>query len=214
MNRIHHFAAAWIAVVGLIAGAIAIAQDSKRSESKEAAEPKLPPGWTQEDLQAMMTAGAPGKMHEHLAKDVGVWHGKSTMWMAPDTEPLKSEIVSTIKPILDGRFTHCEIKGEIPGMGPYHAFGIYGYDNVSKEFVSTWIDNHGTGIMNGTGELSRDGKTMTWKFNYNCPITKKPAVLREVETTTGPKTKTLEAFGAEPKSGKVFKMMSIELTKK
>ena len=27
--------------------------------------------------------------------------------------------------------------------------------------------------MNGTGELSDDGKTMTWKYTFNCPITKK-----------------------------------------
>ena len=44
---------------------------------------QLPPGWTAEDMQAMMAAGTPGKMHEHLAKDVGMWQGKTTMWMAP-----------------------------------------------------------------------------------------------------------------------------------
>ncbi len=38
--------------------------------------------------------------------------------------------------------------------------------------------------------------------------------MREVETITGPKTKTLEMFGADPQTGKEFKMMSIELTKK
>jgi hypothetical protein len=69
-------------------------------------------------------------------------------------------------------------------------------------------------MMIGNGELSRDGKTLTWKFTYNCPITKKPAVMQQVETVTGPKTKTLEMVGADPKSGKQFKMMSIELTKK
>lgn len=59
-----------------------------------------------------------------------------------------------------------------------------------------------------------DGKTTNWTFNVNCPITKKPTVMREVETITGPKTKTLEMFGADPQTGKEFKMMSIELTKK
>jgi hypothetical protein len=102
----------------------------------------------------------------------------------------------------------------MPGMGPYVTIGIVGFDNVSKKFVANWIDNHGTGMMNGTGELSRDGKTLTWKFTYNCPITKKPALMRQIETATGPSTKTLEVFGAEPKSGKEFKMMQIELTKK
>ena len=116
------------------------------------------------------------------------------------------------------RSVHCVKLGrEAEGLDfpPYPGeLGKRIYDNVSKEFVSSWIDNHSTGIMNGKGELSADGKTLTWKFTFNCPITQKPAVLREVETITGPNTKTLEMFGAEPKSGKVFKMMSIELTKK
>jgi hypothetical protein len=214
MTRLHHFAAAWIAAAGLVAGAIAIAQDSNSSKSKQAPETQLPPGWTQDDLQAMISAGTPGKMHQFLAKDVGAWTGKATMWMAPGAEPTKSESTATVKPMLDGRFTQCEVKGEMPGMGPYVTIGIVGFDNVSKKFVANWIDNHGTGMMNGTGELSRDGKTLTWKFTYNCPITKKPALMRQIETATGPNTKTLEVFGAEPKSGKEFKMMQIELTKK
>jgi hypothetical protein len=208
MFRKHLLTTALIAV----ATTTAIAQEGQKSKSEPGFT--LPPGWTQEDLQAMMTAASPGKMHQLLAKDVGDWNGKSTMWMAPGADPLKSEVTSTIKPMLDGRFTHCEVKGDMPGMGPFVTIGIMGFDNVSKKFVANWIDNHGTGMMNGTGELSKDGKTLTWKFTYNCPITKKPALMRQIETNTGPNTKTLEVFGAEPKSGKEFKMMQIELTRK
>jgi hypothetical protein len=67
--------------------------------------------------------------------------------------------------------------------------------------------------MTGTGDLSSDGKTITWNFLYNCPIAKKPVAMREIETTDG-NSKTLEMFGADPKSGKEYKMMRIELTKK
>ena len=38
--------------------------------------------------------------------------------------------------------------------------------------------------------------------------------MRQVEKTTGPDTKTLEMFGPDPKSGKEYKMMTIELTRK
>jgi hypothetical protein len=69
-------------------------------------------------------------------------------------------------------------------------------------------------MMQGVGELSDDGKKLTWKFKANCPLTKKPVAMREIETVTGPNTKTLEMWGADPKSGKEFKMMEIELTKK
>ena len=215
MNCKRLFAPALIAVLGFVAAkSLVIAAPAKDSKPAGQPEFKLPPGWTEEDMKACIIAGTPGDMHKHLAKGVGVWEGKNTMWMVPGGDPMKSESTATVTLVMDGRFTKCEVTGDMPGMGPYHGVGIYGYDNVSKKFVSTWIDNHGTGIMNGVGELSADGKTTTWKYTVNCPITKGPVVMREVETITGPKTKTLEMFSADPKSGKEFKMMSIELTKK
>jgi hypothetical protein len=194
----------------------AVAADPPKDAKPAAAQPeiKLPPGWTEADMQACILAGTPGKMQEHLAKGAGTWDGKTTMWMGPDTEPMKSTCTSTATSIMDGRHLKVEIAGDMPGMGPYRGLGLYGFDNVAGRFVSTWIDNQGTGIMTGTGELSADGKTLTWRHTYTCPITKKPAVMREVETTTGPTTKTLDMFGADPKSGREYQMMRIELTKK
>lgn len=217
MNRRTLFAPALVVAVGLgaVIGSLAIAEAPKDSPKPAgSAEAKLPPGWTEADMQACMMAGTPGKMHEHLAKGVGEWHGKSTMWMAPGAEPGTSECKAAVRSIMDGRFTQVEHTGEVPGMGPYNGLGVNGFDNVSKKFVSTWIDNMGTGIMQGEGELSPDGKTITWKFTYNCPVTNKPAVMRQIEEITGPDTKTIEMFAAEPKSGEEYKMMTIELSKK
>ena len=214
MKRNHLIAFAFIAAVGLagVVASIAVAQPSK--DSKAAGQPQLPPGWTAADVQAFAVAGTPGAMHAHLAKGIGEWHCKTTMWMAPGAEPIRGEGKTSVTSAMDGRYTRCEITGDMPGMGPYHAEGFYGFDNVTQQFVSTFIDNHSTGINTGTGQLSPDGKVLTWAFTHNCPITKKPAIIREVETITGADTKTLEMFGTDPKSGKEFKMMSIELTRK
>ena len=208
------------AALGLasVAGSLAIAEapkDSRKSAKPAApAEAGLPPGWTAEDMQAVMAAGTPGEMHRHLAKGVGRWEGKSTMWMAPGAQPVTSKVTATVTSIMDGRFTQVAHSGEVPGMGPYNGLGVNGFDNVSKKFVSTWIDNMGTGIMQGEGELSQDGKQITWTFSYHCPVTKKPAVMRQVETITGPDTRTMEMFGTEPKGGEEYKMMTIELSRK
>jgi hypothetical protein len=208
--------AAIVVCVGLaaIVTSLAIAQSSTQAPAPGQPEVKLPPGWTAEDMQKFIKAATPGKMQELLAKDAGVWHTKCTMWMAPDTDPIMSEGKSTVTPMMDGRFTKCEMEGEVPGMGPYHGFAIYGYDNVSKEFVCTWLDNMGTGFANGVGKLSDDGKKLTWEFTANCPIRERPVVMREIETVTGPNTKTIEMFGTDHKSGKEFQMMKIEATKK
>lgn len=215
MNGKYLFAAALGAALGLATFAVAIAIADPPKDAKPAAqgEPQLPPGWTKEDFAAFIAAATPGKMHEHLKQDVGVWHGKNTMWMAPGAAPIESESSSTVAPLFDGRFTRCEIKGEMPGMGPYNGLMISGYDNITQKFVSTWIDNFSTSIAQGEGELSKDGKTLTWTFTCNCPLTKKPVAMRQIETVTGPGKKTLEMFGAEPKSGKEYQMMRIELTK-
>jgi hypothetical protein len=204
------------AAVAVVAALGSLALGVFAQEPKVATQPefKLPPGWTPADLQACVLAGTPGKMHEHLAKGVGVWDCKTTMWMGPGVEPMHSGGTMTVTSIMDGRYTQCEIAGEIPGMGPYRAAGVYGFDNVSQKFVSTFIDNHSTGIMSGTGELSADGKTLTWNYTHNCPITKKPSAMREIETITGPDTRTLVAFATDPKSGKELQSMSIEMTRK
>jgi hypothetical protein len=202
------------AACGLALASLAVADPVDDAKKSGAPEIQLPPGWTAEDMQAVVAAGTPGKMHEQLAKDAGQWHGKTTMWMSPGAQPMKGECKATVTPVMDGRFTKWEIEGEMPGMGPYHGLGFYGYDNVSQQFASTWIDNHGTGIMSGVGELSNDGKTITWTYTVNCPITKKPTTIREVDVLTGPDSRRLEMFGVEPKSGKEFKSMTIEFTRK
>ncbi len=221
MNRRSVYVSLFAAAGLVVIASVAIAQQAKdvvkegiKSAAGEIPELKLPPGWSESDMQACMMAGMPGEQHAHLAKDAGVWYGKNTMWMAPGAEAVQSECKATMTTMMDGRFLKCEVEGEMPGMGPFNGFGLYGYDNVSQKFVGTWIDNCGTGIMTGTGELSADGKVMTWTYTYNCPITKKPMTMREVDTTTGPSTKTMEMFGKDPKSGQEYKMMVIEYVRK
>jgi hypothetical protein len=210
------FASAIVAAFGLALAVASVAQADPAKDKAPAGlgDFKLPEGWTMEDLQACMAAGTPGEMHKKLGKEVGKWQGKHTMWMAPGAAPVTSECTATVTPLMDGRFVQTEFNGEIPGMGPYNGLGVTGFDNVSKKFQATWLDNHSTGIMIGTGEISDDGKTLTWKYECSCPITKKPTEMRQVETYSSPTSKKMEMFGTDPKSGKEFKMMSIELTKK
>lgn len=206
---------ALVAIWGLVAALSSVATADPAKDAKPSAPPefKLPPGWTLEDLQACMAAGTPGKMHERIAQEVGEWKGKSTMWMMPGADPVTTDCKCTVTAMMDGRFVQTSMTGEVPGMGPYKGFGIVGYDNVSQKFVALWLDNHSTGMMNGAGSMSDNGKVITWKYDFNCPMTKKPAVMRQIETMSGPNSKTLEMWGPEPKSGKEYKMMVIELTK-
>jgi hypothetical protein len=228
MNAKFRFAAALVAAATLVAAlsSLAVADPktdkpadkpaAKKPAAKEAAaapESQLPPGWTEADMKAFIAASTPGKEHEHLAKDVGVWLGKNTMWMTPGAPPVETDSKTTITPLFDGRFIKCELEGEMPGMGPYRGLAISGYDNVTQKFVSTWVDNFSTAMAKGEGELSKDGKTLTWAYECSCPLTDKPMSMRQIETSTGPNSKVIEMFGTEPKSGEEYKMMRIELTR-
>lgn len=199
--------------------ALAIASIVQADPAKEGAKPdlskfKLPKGWTMDDVMACMAAGVPGEMHKKLATDIGSWTGKQTVWMGPDSEPSTTECTSTVSPLMDGRFVKVDFSGVMEGVGPYNGLGIIGYDNVSKKIQAIWLDNHGTGMSLGTGEFSDDGKTLTIEYSYTCPVTKKPAKMRQVETYNSETSKSMEMFSADPKTGKEYKMMKIEMTKK
>jgi hypothetical protein len=203
-------AALGIAGAAFLAGSLATAEPPKDHGMGDF---KLPKGWTMEDMQTCMNAGMPGEMHAWMAKSAGTWNGKSTMWMAPDSEPMKSDCTSTLKSVMQGRYVQNEFAGDFPGMGPFSGMGFTGFDNVSQKFVGTWLDNHSTGIMTGTGTLSQDKKTLTWNYNYNCPITKTAKTMRQIETYTSPNEMTLEMFMTDPKTNVEYKMMRVEFTR-
>lgn len=210
-----------LAVLFLTASPFLVGCSSTKSDVQSTDRPKsaehgdmasmLPPGMTEADMMACMQAGTPGEEHALLAKSAGRWSGKSTMWMAPGTTPMTNACFATMTPLMDGRFVHAEYKGDMEGMGPFHGIGFYGFDNVTQEYVSTWIDNMGTGIMTGTGEASNSGKTITWNYVFNDPMTKKPMKMREVESHPDANTMTLEAYMADRATGKEFLMMRIEM---
>src|SRR5947208_3594739 len=117
-------AVAFSAFVGCATTDQDVGSDNYPSTKNQAAqgnpvgETQLPPGMNQADMQACMAAATPGKQHEMLARGVGHWTGKHTMWMTPDAQPATSNMSSTVSTIMDGRFTKVEIEGDMMGMGP------------------------------------------------------------------------------------------------
>ena len=67
--------------------------------------------------------------------------------------------------------------------------------------------------MNGEGELSEDGRTLSWTYSYNCPIRGTAATVRQVETLTDADSIIFEMYTTDPASGREYKCMHIDLTK-
>ena len=118
-------------------------------------------------LEAKMREfGTPGPAHKVLDARVGRWNLDVKMFEPGSTEANESKGTSEIKSILDGRFIQETATGEFMGQ-PFNGMGTCGYDNLKQKYVSTWIDNMGTGVMYAEGTYDAGAKTFT--FAGECP---------------------------------------------
>jgi hypothetical protein len=153
----------------------------------------------------------PSKAHEMLAKDTGIWDADMTFWMPDSPEPQKAKSVATYKMILDGKYQEGTFKGEMFGMS-FEGRGMTAYDNASKEFITTWIDNMGTGMLVSHGQYDEASKSITFRGNMVDPVTGKEKKVKEVITFIDDKNQKMEMFEVNS-DGTEFKNMEI-LSKK
>ncbi len=163
---------------------------------------------TMKAWQAFMT---PGDAHKMLASATGTWHQDMTMWMAPDTPPEKSTSTAENKMILNGLYQQSTHTGNFGGM-PFEGISVTGYDNAKKIFVSTWIDNMGSGMMYMEGTWDDANKTINMKGKQTDPLTGKSIDIRETLKIVDDKNHVMEMF--ETREGKERKIMEIKMTKK
>ncbi|MFS4431698.1 DUF1579 domain-containing protein [Chryseobacterium sp. S90] len=156
----------------------------------------------------------PGEMQKMLAKSDGNWNGETTMWMENGGKPMVSKSEATNKMMYGGRYQITNHKGNFMGM-PFEGMSIVGYDNAKKKFVSTWIDNMGTGIMHSEGDWNASTKSVEFKGKMTDPSRPgKDCDFREVFTFVDDNNQKLEMYGPDSKTGKEYKTMEIKYTRK
>jgi hypothetical protein len=164
--------------------------------------------------KAWMEYATPGEMHAMLAKADGNWVGDTKMWMENGSQPMMSKSEATNKMVFDGRYQMSTHKGDMMGM-PFEGISIVGYDNSKKKFVSSWIDNMGTGIMNMEGIWNASTKSIEFKGKMTDPSRPgKECNVREIFTFIDDNTQKMEMYGPDAKTGKEFKTMEIKYTRK
>ncbi len=157
--------------------------------------------------KAWMDYATPSKAHEMLTKDTGTWDSEMTFWYPDSPEPQKAKSVATYKMILDGKFQEGTFKGDMFGM-QFEGRGMTAYDNASKEFIATWIDNMGTGMLVSRGQYDEASKSITFKGAMVDPVTGKEKKIKEVITYIDDNNQKMEMFEEDSK-GKEFKNMEI-----
>lgn len=139
----------------LLAISVAIADDKHRDKPMD----------PQEMMQIYTELAAPGKPHELMASLAGSWTTKTKEWMDPQKPSIESTGTADIKMLLGGRYLQQEITGTMHER-PFSAIWTIGYDNLLKQYISTWISTMGTGIFLMEGTASEDGKIITFKGQH------------------------------------------------
>jgi Protein of unknown function (DUF1579) len=192
----------WVALALVMVCTSLFAQTEQHKMSPE--EQKAMDAW-----QKFMT---PGDAHKSLNALVGTFDAKVSMWPQPGAPAQVSTATSVDTWVLGNRYVEENVTGSFMGM-PFQGIGYTGYDNGKKQYVGTWIDNFGTGVMTSTGTSADNGKTYTFTSNTTDPMTGKDMPGSQKMSVTDADHHTLEMWGPAP-DGKMFKMMQIDYSRK
>jgi hypothetical protein len=174
-------------------------------------KPAAPPGMSAADVDAMTKAATPGEHHKPLQRYVGDWTYTMKM-LAHGQPPMEATGTVHSEPILGGRYVQSVYKGEFLGQ-PFEGRSTDGYDNLAKHYVSSWVDNAGTGIMSSTGSCDAACKSFTYKASMMDPVSGKKVNTKQVITWLDDNNYKLEMYMVNP-GGKALKSMEIEAKRK
>jgi hypothetical protein len=167
------------------------------------------------DQQAMMEVwkqlAMPGEPHKLFATLAGSWTTTTKEWMEPGKPPTESTGSAEMKMLLDGRFLYQEYNAQMMGQ-PFSGVGIDAYDNMTKKYMTAWVDTMGTGIFMMEGTASADGKTITLKGSHPEPGGGK-MTHRAVWKIVDNNTQTFDMYGAHH-DGKEMKVLEITYSRK
>lgn len=164
-------------------------------------------------MKNWMAYSTPGDMQKMMASWNGEWTGEVSMWMDPSAPPEKATIKTMNKMLLGGRYQTSTHSGTMMGM-PFEGISTMGYDNAKKQFISTWIDNMGTGLVTMNGGWNESTKTIELKGKMVDPEAGDGSELNSRETmqVVDEKTQLLTMYCE--KNGKEVKTMEIRYTRK
>jgi hypothetical protein len=159
--------------------------------------------------QAYMT---PSPVHKMIAKSDGKWNAATTMWMDPSAPPMTSKGTCTNKMILNGLYQESTFKGTMMGKS-FEGRGLLAYDNAKKVFISTWVDNMGSGVMVMQGTWDEATKTTNYTGKSVDPMTGQDVDVRETYQIVSDNHHTLTMYMKDPTTGTEMKTMQIEFTR-
>jgi hypothetical protein len=165
-------------------------------------------------MKNWMAYMTPGEVHKMMSGATGTWTADVSMWQNPNGPAEQSKATCVNKMILGGRYLEGTNTGMMMGQ-PFEGRSLTAYDNATKKFTNTWIDNMGTGIMVLSGTWDEANQTINLSGNMVDPssTTGKEMYVRETLKMVDNDHQVMEMFGKGP-DGSEMKMMHINYTRK
>lgn len=170
-------------------------------------------------MAVMMEMAKPGENHKQFEAMAGEWTYTVKWWMNPQAPPSESTGTTVSKLVMGGRYLISNHTGKMSMPGPdgkmmdmeFQGMAIEGYDNAKKKFVSSWIDNMGTGIENSEGTYDPATKALTYVGSFE-PMPGMVTKVRQVVKCVDKDHHTMEMF--EDHNGALVKTMEIKYSRK
>ena len=197
-----------ILTLAVLATAGTVAQTQQKPPS---ATPKMN-AEQQAMMDALQKAGAIGANHKLLQSFVGEWSYAVKIWMDPAAPPAEGTGNTSYRSLMDGRFVQHEHTGTLMDM-PFHGIGLFGYDNVTKQFQEHFFENSKTGQMLLNGSYDDASKTFTFRGEID-DVMKPGTKVKVRETIRVPDANTLVLEWFETRAGKETKAMEVTYKRK
>jgi hypothetical protein len=205
----------------ILIAAPSFAQTSAESPGVATGSAAAPSGQPnmQEMMKQMMELAKLNENHKLLTDLDGNWNYTIKMWMNPDqAKPQESKGTAVRKSVMGGRYVMMDVTGKMQMPGEdgkmkdmqFKGMALEGYDNVKKKFVSSWIDNMGTGIQFSDGTYDPATKTLTYTSEVE-PMPGMKMPVKEVIKVVDNNHMTLEWY--ENHGGQEKKTMEINYTR-
>ncbi len=203
-------AAAAVAVAVAPWSSPAAAAPKDDAKMKPAAAPAAPSASEAAAMEAYAKMAQPGEHHKLLDRSIGHWTTVTKIYAKPGAPPMESTGTMEASWILGGRYVESVYRGQMMGQA-FEGRGIDGYDNEAEQYVSSWVDNMGTGVLLLKGSADAAGK-LTVTTNIVDPMTRQKAVYKGVTTPIDADSFRYESILVQP-DGKEFKSMETVATR-
>ena len=127
---------------------------SGQSFAQDAAADEMMKKWAE--------AMTPNEHHEFLSQMAGEWTYENKSYME-GAEPTVTNGQCSQKMLMGGRYLQGMHKGTSYGM-PFEGQNTFAYNNQTKVYETSWMDNMGTAMMRGNG--TREGNVITIHATY------------------------------------------------